>query len=309
MKSKNKKLNGSQKAFLGLFGIPSFLIYTFVCVVPLILAFRDSFTDWAGLSSSKKIFVGFSNYIELFKDPVFFLALKNDLVISFFKLITITALALIFSIAVTRVKLTKFEKLTYRYLLYLPSILPIVVITIVWKFVFEQSGLFNSLIVKLSGRDPATVNNMSSWISEHPVAIITFVAIWCGIGYSMIVLIAAINNVPNELYEACYLDGGGQWNQFVYVTLPGIVGQIRYVMIYIISSTLASNMGLVLPMTNGQPGNKSLVMGLYVYKYGLTSDNGISRVGYANAAAIILMIISFILCFGLNTIINKKTNY
>ena len=69
---------------------------------------------------------------------------------------------------------------------------------------------------------------------------------------------------------------------------------------------MASNLNLVLPLTNGQPGNTSTVMGLYVYKYGLTAENGISRVGYANAAAVILMIVSFVLCYSLNRMISGK---
>ena len=301
-----KKLNASQRAFLWLFVIPAFVAYAFVCIVPLITAVRDSFTDWMGIAGTSKTWVGVSNYLEIFKDPVFYTALTNDLIISFFKLVLITALALIFAVSLTRVKLTKAENKLYRYMLYLPTVLPIVVITIVWKQVFEQNGLLNSLILAISDSDQGLMMNMSSWIAEHPVAVITFVAIWCGTGYSMIILITAINNVPNELYEAAHLDGAGQLKQFWYITLPSIMGQVRYVMVYIVSSTLASNMNLVLPMTNGQPGNSSTVMGLYVYKYGLTTDNGISRVGYANAAAVVLMVVSFVLCYSLNRLINKQ---
>lgn len=299
------RMSRSRKAFLWVFGLPTFLIYSFVCVVPLFSSLRDSFTEWMGIAGTSKTWIGLSNYAELFRDPVFYTALKNDLVISFFKLILITSLALVFAVSLTRIKLTRPERAIYRYFLYLPTVLPIVVITIVWKFVFEQSGLYNTLMLKLDGRKVGDVVNMSSHIANHPVAIITFVAIWCGIGYSMIVLITAINNVSNELYEAAYLDGAGQLGQFFYVTLPSIMGQVRYIMVYIVSSTLASNMNLVLPMTNGQPGNASTVMGLYVYKYGLTADNGVSRVGYANAAAVVLMLISFILCYSLNRLINR----
>lgn len=306
MKKTYKKLSLSKNMFLWMFGIPTLAAYALVCLVPLFLAIRDSFTDWMGIAGTPKTWVGVSNYLEIFKDPVFYTALTNDLIISFFKLVLITALALIFAVALTRVKLTKAENKLYRYMLYLPTVLPIVVITIVWKQVFEQNGVLNSLILAISDSDQSLMMNMSSWIAEHPVAVITFVAIWCGTGYSMIILITAINNVPNELYEAAHLDGAGQLKQFWYVTLPSIMGQVRYVMVYIISSTLASNMNLVLPMTNGQPGNSSTVMGLYVYKYGLTTDNGISRVGYANAAAVVLMVVSFVLCYSLNRLINKQ---
>lgn len=301
-----KKLSLSRKAFLMVFVLPTFAAYALVCIVPLFSALKDSFTDWMGIAGTPKTWVGIANYVEIFQDPVFYTALKNDLIISFFKLILITFLALLFAVSLTKIKLSKIENKIYRYMLYLPTVLPIVVITIVWKQVFEQNGLFNSLLLAISGEDQGLMTSLSSLIAENPVTIITFVAIWCGTGYSMIVLITAINNVPNELYEAAHLDGAGDFKQFLYITLPGIMGQVRYVMVYIISSTLASNMNLVLPMTNGQPGNASTVMGLYVYKYGLTADNGVSRVGYANAAAVVLMIVSFILCYSLNRLINKQ---
>lgn len=301
-----QKLGRSKRAFLFIFGIPTLIAYMFVAIVPLVSSIGYSFTDWIGILGTPKNLVGVSNYLELFKDPVFYTALKNDVTISLFKLIIITFLSLLFAVALTRIKLSKAEKSINRYLLYLPTILPVIVITIVWKFVFEQNGVLNNLILKISGVEQTALMNMVSWIAIHPVAVITFVAIWCGTGYSMIVLIAAINNVPGELYEASYMEGAGQLNQFRYVTLPGIIGQVRYVMVMIISSTLASNMNLVLPLTNGQPGNTSTVMGLYVYKFGLTAENGISRVGYANAAAVVLMIISFVLSFSLNRMISKK---
>lgn len=306
MKKTYKKLSLSKSMFLWMFGIPTLAAYALVCLVPLFLAIRDSFTDWMGIAGTPKNFVGFENYIEIFKDPVFCIALKNDLIISFFKVILITFLALLFAVALTRIKLLRVERALYRYMLYLPTILPIVVITIVWKFVFEQNGVLNSLILSVSGREQSVMQNMASIIAEHPVAVISFVAIWCGTGYSMIILIAAINNISNELYEAAYLDGASLINQFRYITLPGIMGQVRYVMVYIISSTLASNLGLVLPMTNGQPGNSSMVMGLYVYKYGLTADNGVSRVGYSNAAAVLLLFVSFTVCFVLNKLISRN---
>lgn len=302
------KLGSSQKIFFAVFGIPSVAIYLIVCVIPLFISVKDSFVEWSGMAIAEKVPAGFANYIELFQDPVFYLALRNDLIIIFFKLIFITSLSLLFAIALTRIKLTKIENKIYRYLLYLPCVLPIVIVSIVWKFTFEQTGILNNLILRISGEHPDKVIQMSSWIAEHPLTIISFVAIWCGIGTSMVVLITAINNVSIELYEAATLDGAGQWKQFVHVTLPGIVGQVRYVMITVISSSLAANMNLVLPLTNGEPGNASTVMGLYVYKYGLTNENGLSRVGYANAAAVILMLVSFAICYVANRMISSREN-
>lgn len=296
-----KRLSSSRRKFLLIFGLPTFLLYFYISILPMISSVRDSFTDWAGYASDKTL-IGFANYLEIFKDEVFYKAVANDLIISGIKVVVITALALLFAVSLTRLKLKGGEVKFYRYILYLPTILPIMVITIVWRFIFNADGLLNNILGQITGGMYA---DFPAWLDAHPVAIITFVACWCGIGYSMIVLIAAINNIPDSLYEAAYIDGAGQWKQFVSITLPGIAGQVRYVIVYIISSTLAANMNLVLPFTNGQPDNQSIVMGLYVYKHGLDAISE-SRVGYANAAAVILMIISFIICFTLNHFLAKK---
>jgi len=269
----------------------------------MVSSLLDSFTDWAGYRSPKN-FIGIENYIELFQDPVFYKAIVNDLIISGVKVVAITCLALFFAIALTRIGLRKAEVKIYRYLLYLPTVLPIVVITIVWRFIFNADGLVNSTLATLQS---ANYMDFPAWLDQYPVAIISFVACWCGIGGSMIILIAAINNVSKDLYEAAYMDGAGQWKQLWYVTIPCIKGQIAYVIITVISGSLAGNMNLVLPMTNGEPDNASIVMGLYVYKHGLDSIVR-ARVGYANAAAVILMIVSFIICYGFNRMMSKEAD-
>lgn len=300
-KKKNTPHLGRQRrGFFLLFGLPTILIYFYISILPMISSLIDSFTDWAGYRSPKN-FIGFSNYIELFQDPVFYKAIVNDLIISGVKVVAITGFALFFAIALTRIGLHRTEVKIYRYLLYLPTILPIVVITIVWRFIFNADGLLNSILAAWKNLH---YSDFPAWLDQYPVAIISFVACWCGIGGSMIILIAAINNVSRDLYEAAYMDGAGQWKQLLYVTIPGIRNQIAYVVVTVISGSLAGNMNLVLPMTNGEPDNASTVMGLYVYKHGLDSIVR-SRVGYANAAAVILMIVSFVICYGFQRLMDK----
>lgn len=305
MKKVNKQpvphLSRQRRGFLFLFGVPAFALYCYICILPLVTAFFDSFTDWAGYTSDKQ-FIGWANYVEVFQDPIFYKAILNDIIFTVVKLVVITTLALVFAVSLTRIGLSKVEVKIHRYLLYLPTVLPIIVVTIVWRFIFNADGVLNNALAALTGN---SYMDFPAWMDQFPIAMISFVACWGGIGYSMIVLIAAINNVSSELYEAAAIDGAGQWKQFWNVTIPGIMGQIRYVAIMLVSSSFASNMNLVLPMTNGEPDNASTVMGLYVYKHGLDSIYK-SRVGYANAAAVILMIISFAVCFSLNRFLAKK---
>ena len=117
----------------------------------------------------------------------------------------------------------------------------------------------------------------------------------------MIVLITAINNISKDVYEAASIDGAGQIRQLFSITLPEVMPQIRYVIINVLSGSLAVNMNLILPLTGGE--NHTMVMGLYVYDYG---TGQLSMVGYAYAAAVVLMAISFILCFTVNMYMKRK---
>ena len=166
-----------------------------------------------------------------------------------------------------------------------------------WKFFFEL-GLFDRLL-KMLGIGWTSQNG---WLADYPLPIIIFVASWCGIGGFMIILISSINNISQEVYEAADIDGAGVFRQMFSITLPAIMPQIRYMIVTILTSSLAANLNLILPFTGGGPGTKSYVMGLYVYNAAYTD----MRVGYANAAAIVLMLISVALAGTVNTLVARR---
>ncbi len=289
------RLTRSQRGFLWAFGVPTFLLYVYICIIPMLTSVRDSLFNWDGYG--EKVFIGLGNYKEIFTDPVFGTSVKNDLLIVFFKEIIIVVLATLFAMCLTRLRFGKKEGGAYRYLLYLPNILSIIVITRVWKFFFEL-GLFDRLL-KMLGIGWTSQNG---WLADYPLPIIIFVASWCGIGGFMIIMISSINNISQEVYEAADIDGAGVFRQMFSITLPAIMPQIRYMIVTILTSSLAANLNLILPFTGGGPGTKSYVMGLYVYNAAYTD----MRVGYANAAAIVLMLISVALAGTVNTLVARR---
>lgn len=284
-------MNASKWRFTLLLALPAFLIYFYICIVPMISSIANSVYDWNGYGP--KVFIGLENYVNIFKDPEFWEAFKNDILIVFFKEIIIVFMAVLFAVSLTKAKLHKGEVAFYRFLYYIPNILSVIVISMVWKYFFESFDtveVFKSLF--------STENGI--W-ADHPLPLIIFIASWCGIGYYMIVLITSINNISKEVYEAASIDGAGQLRQLWSITLPEVAPQIRYVIINVLSGSLAVNMNLILPLTGGQ--NHTMVMGLYVYNYGTGQLN---MVGYAYAAAVVLMIISFVLCFSVNMYMKRK---
>ena len=275
-----------------LFGLIPLVLFILISIVPAIQSFQTSFYDWSGFW--EKVWVGFDNYIAILKDSLFRRAIINDVVILIFKTLIILVLSITFAISITRLNFKKGETNFLRFVYYIPNIISGVVIAKVWKYFFDLE-----LFSLISGLETPE----QGWITTYPLQIITFVASWCGIGSFMIILIAAINNIPKEVYESADLDGAGQFRQLFSITMPYLVPQIKYMVVSIIISIVPSNMNFVkLFMGDGLGGSGFTVMGLYEYSYAFSYY----ELGYANAVAVILMIVVFIISYVLNRAISKK---
>ncbi|MDD5885409.1 MAG: sugar ABC transporter permease [Erysipelotrichaceae bacterium] len=281
---------GGKWSFILTFGLIAFLLYLFLCIAPLLTSLWYGFFRVSTGNLKGAQFVGYQNYITILKDKTFWMSFRNDVIIIAGKLLIILSFSVFFAVSMTKFGLKKWETGIYRFFLYLPGILSVVVITYYYQSFFDGNyGIF----ALLSGKP-------NQLISTHPIAIVTFIASWCGIGYFMIILISAINGIPASVYEAARLDGANQATQLFRITLPEIKDQIIYVVVSIISSSFAGNMNLTLPFFANRNEN-NMVMGAYVYHYA----NDYNELGYSNAAAVLLMIISFTVCYGLNRNLTK----
>ncbi len=290
----------SRILFLLVFCLPTFALYFVFCIYPIFDSIVTSFFDWSGFASRE--YVGWENYRRILNDPVFFKAVKNDFYYVLGKEILIVPLTILFAISLTRLRLKKVEVSAYRFIFYIPNILSTIIIGIMWTFVYDPfCGLLNGLldILNLSHLSP-----IEGWMVTNPMECIIVVASWCGIGLYMLILISAINSVPKEIYEAANMDGADEWKQLWKITIPATWGQIKFVITSIIFQTLG-NYGLVLAMNGGGgvDGN-SMVMGLYVFNHGI--DSTVPQVGYANAAAVLLMIISGSVTLIVNGLLSRK---
>lgn len=290
---KDRKLSKSKLFFLLTSVIPVFVLYLFICVAPIFTAINESFYGGNQIGIHTPLAHFYDNYVEIFKDPLFWDSFKNDMIISFSKEVIIIVIVVFFSIAITRLQLHRSESNFYRYIYYIPNVLSVIVITQFWGTFFQSGGLFNTIF-----------NTDIDMLTKNPLAVVIFIASWCGIGYFMLILISSINNIPKELFEAAEIDGAGQFRQLFSVTLPQIKPQIIFMAVNILSSSLAANMNIILPLNGGGAQKQSFVMGMFVYYYGKSSATEL-RLGYANAGAVILMFISFALCFTLNKLLAK----
>lgn len=281
-------------------------LYIMFCVVPILQSVKMSFYSWGGFYNKdgtykKLIYLGWKNYAEVFKDPVFWKALKNDLIITLIKEVLICFLTVLFAVTLTRFRMKTPEVVFYKFVFYVPNIISTIIIGSLWGFVFMPSemGLMNAV---LSVFKSGGVN--VDWITKYPLGVIGFVASWCGVGLFMLTMIASIHQIPAELYEAARIDGAGEMKQLQYITMPAVWLQVTFMVVSILYQSLGGNFGLVNVFApNGGLDNNAMVMGLYVYLYGYASQK--LEIGYSYAAAIVMLIITCVISLSVKFAMNK----
>lgn len=273
------------------------IIYFLWVIGPMFYTFYLSMTNWDGLSDPK--FIGLKNYIKLFKDPVFFVSLKNNL-IWVFSFITIPvviglALAMILNQSVPG---SRFFKASF----YSPMVLSLVVCGLVWSWLYNPAqGLLNTFF-----RSVGLESLAKGWLSDPDLVLgsIIAVAIWRQVGYVMILFLAGLQSVDPFLVEASKIDGCNSWKTFIHVVLPQLQPvTIVVVVISIIDSLRAFD--LVSVMTRGGPFNRSSVLANFMY---IVSFNNY-KMGYGAAVAVILFLISFVFIMLYLSQISKEENY
>jgi multiple sugar transport system permease protein len=280
------ELRQSQWAYLLL--APFLLLFVLVLAYPLLYSLYLSFFD-ATLNQAP-VFVGFQNFAHLFTDGEFLQSVRNTTFYAVFVVIGETVLPLFMAIAMN-------EALPFRTALRAAFFLPVVtswtIIALIWTMLFAQQGLANS-IVQLLGMpaqpffsDP----NQAMWI-------IIAVAIWRNLGYYMVIYLAALQGVPQELYEAAAIDGATKWRQIWHVAIPAL----RPVIYFVITITIIRSFQLFeqpFIMTNGGPLNATLSIVQLLYRHAFTN----LEFGYGSAIATFLLVLLVALA-----LVNKRVH-
>ena len=283
--------------FIASFIIPALLLYCVFMVYPIIEALYYSLFAWSG-SSENKDFVGLDNFVNLFKDPIMWKAIGNDYFLVAGKMVGIMLLATFFAVALTRFRL-KFAQF-FRSIFFIPNVISVVVIGVLWAFIYNpQIGFLNSFLSLITGTQVTT-----AWLGFpfHTIWMLLPPTIWAGIGFYMILLIAAIQGIPESYYEASALEGASQWHQFTHITLPLIWEQIKVSVLNIMMTTLNGSFVIVMIMTNGGPDNSTQVMGSYLYQMAFQQFH----FGYGAAIGVVILILSLITTIALQRIMRQE---
>ncbi len=265
-------------AFLG----PSLALYILFFALSLSLGIYYSFTDWGGLTSANNEFVGFSNYFRLFSDADFWASLWITLRFAFFNVIGISCFALLFALGLT----TSFRlNPIYRTILFMPNLFSLIVTGAVWKF------LFRSIIPKALVALHVTAEQINILADTNTIILsVVIVSLWQGIGYTMLINIAGLQSIDQNIVEAARIDGANRWQLFTRIMFPQIlpVVKVGFILSMVGSMKVFDS---VLSLTNGGPGRASEVVMLNVYREAFERKN----FGYGNAKALLLTVIIFII--------------
>lgn len=250
-------------------------------ILPIIQAFRISFFDYS-LLNPEQVFIGFSNYDRAWTDPVFRVALTNTLLYTALLVTIQTAAALVLALLLKQqVRGLAF----FRSSIFLPVITSLVVISTVWKLMFNSQGFINSLLQTVGlGAQPFLASPGQALLS------LVFMGVWKDVGFYMLIFLAGLQAIPMELYESAEIDGATKARRFVWITLP----LLRRTTVFVIVVGTISAFKVFTPvylMTDGGPADSTTVIVFYIFR----SAFRYFQMGYASAMSFVLLGIVLIL--------------
>ncbi|HEV2952834.1 MAG TPA: sugar ABC transporter permease [Candidatus Dormibacteraeota bacterium] len=283
--------------WIALFLIPFLIMFLGFTIWPLLGSAWYSLYDWNGSTTAPlaNSFVGLQNYTTIAGDPNFHLAVQNTLVYCILETLIKLPLTLGLAILLTQ-RWLRFKNF-FRTMFFLPFILPVSTAGLVFQYILDPTNGTVGAFLHTFFRVPlGTFTPLSDSIvlpPIHPTGLLVIVAVgaWQIFGQYMLYWMAALQGVPEELYEAASLDGAGWWRQLRHITLPMIwpIGVIITILAFVNALKV---FGQVLALTNGGPGQATNVVALYILQNSFLAS--IPKFGYASAASVLFAILAFV---------------
>jgi ABC-type sugar transport system permease subunit len=273
-----------EKAVYGaLFVIPALLIYLVFMIYPFLNTIYLSFTNWNGIAPDKE-WVGLSNYVRIFQEGPALQAFINNIVWVLIGTIAPVVLGLFEALLVWS---GARASLLFRTLFFLPFVLPLVVVGIVWQWIYHPLfGVLNKVL------DGAGLDGVSrGWLADPHTALyaVLIAAIWGATGFCFLILHASLQNVDVSTVEAAMIDGAGWFRRAWSVIIPQIAPQLTMVTAVTLIGGFAV-FDIIFVMTGGGPGNASQVLATYTYKTAFQQNEA----GYGSALAMLITILSLV---------------
>lgn len=278
-----------------LLSLPAFLLYSFVFIYPMISVFYLSVFKWNGIPSSPLQFVGINNYISVFRDKSFFIALKNVGIFILSGFILILPIALFLATVIQKeAKGKRILKTSY----FMPQVISRTAIALMWYFLLYPEGGPLATLFQSMGFQNINVNFLGS--KKFAIYAITVINAWTYAGFNMLIFSAGITQIPKDIQEAALVDGASKWQNFWYITVPMLKSSFQIFTLNCIIGSITT-FEMVFVTTGGGPGHASEVFGTLLYKNSFTYNN----YGYSNAMGSFLIIFSFLASMILTTLFSK----
>nr|MDT0662186.1 sugar ABC transporter permease [Micromonospora sp. DSM 115978] len=267
---------------------PTVLLIVVLMVVPIVMVIGYSFRDNV-IVQENSVFVGLANYTKVLTDATFLAALRNTAVFISVSTAAHLVLGLAFAMMLNTPLLGGVTKAVFRIVYILPWLFTIAVIAVIWRLLLDPSGVVN-YVLQTVGLIQEGVN----WFGDPGKALwaVTFVNIWSGYPFFMISLLAGLQGIPGDLYEAAAVDGTNWFQRFRHVTLP----QLRPVIISMAVLDLiwtSHQFALIWMTTGGGPLNRTEMLSTFTYKQAFSEY----EFATASAAAVIVLLLTMVLAF------------
>jgi multiple sugar transport system permease protein len=291
-------LRRREALFAYIFLIPFFIFFIVFVLRAVVTAFQISLYDWKILAP-KHTFIGLGNYVELFNDDIWWISIKNTIIFTVMTVIGTTIISLLAAVAVNR---PMRGGTFFRVLLYAPTLLSVGVVGTTWQWLLDsQFGIVNYALSFLGiGR--------INWLGNASLVLpaLSLTTIWWGFGFPMLIFLAGLQGIPDQLYEAARIDGANDRQLFYYITLPLLRPTILFVTV---TGFIANFQVFGLPytwFTTSGPGYAYYTVIYYLYRVAL---NGSFRLGYGAALAIVLAVIISIFTITQFRLFGRRVEY
>jgi raffinose/stachyose/melibiose transport system permease protein len=278
--------------FLLIYSIPALLIYSLFVVYPFLVSINISFTDWNGIDPNYR-YVGFDNFISLTKVDLVRQSLSNTILFTVGNIFGAIVLGLLLALLLDKQKwFGNFVKSAF----FIPCVLSSFIIGIIWSYMYQfDGGALNSLF---SIFGISQVNWLPN--SQYSLASVIITQWWQWTGYSAIIFIANLQNIPRDYYESADLDGANSWRKFWNVTYPLITPAIRINFLFSLIGGLRI-FDIIYSLTRGGPGYSTSTAGYAIYSLGFQSG----QIGVGSSLGLIVLMFS-IMCVILILYVTSK---
>lgn len=286
---KRKTLSARKVRFAWGWLIPMLIYYTVLSTLPIVFVILLGFVDWNGIYFEDILWVGMKNYITIFTQTKYFKMFLNSLIMG----VSISAINIILSFFVAMLMMAPIKgRIAYRTIWYIPCVVSTAVVSqLVTTILNPSTGLLNNILIKM-GKEPIMWQLSTFWMFFW----IILVSIWQGLGGTMILFMAGLAGIPQELYEAGDIDGTNRWQRLIHITLPGIKQMFAFILITA-SMGVFNIFAQVQLISAGGPFNSTMVIMYQIYDEAFLNMN----VGMSSSLSVIVLILAMII-----TVLNMK---